>query len=108
MEKRNSCLTIAQIRRHVNFGNNLQEAKQKKVGFYFVTLKWHRSTCYVNWAILIWDPVDVTTLLLYCHLRKSCISVAFAQHTFLCSYVLKLQKSQLFHSFYAELHKGFV
>ena len=76
MEKRNSCLTIAQIRRHVNFGNNLQEAKQKKVGFYFVTLKWHRSTCYVNWAILIWDPVDVTTLLLYCHLRKSCISVA--------------------------------
>ena len=41
-----------------------EKPKQKKVRFYFVTLKWHRSTCYVNWAILIGDPVDVTTLLL--------------------------------------------
>ena len=64
MEKRNNCLTITQIRSHVNFGNNLREAKQKKVRFYFVTLKWHSSTGYVNWAILIGDPVDVTTLLL--------------------------------------------
>ena len=39
-------------------------AKQQKVRFFFVTLKWQRSTCYVNWAILIGDPVDVTTLLL--------------------------------------------
>ena len=62
MEKRNICLTITQIRSHVNFGNSLLEAKPR---FYFVTLKWHtRSTCYVNWAILIGDPVDVTTLLL--------------------------------------------
>ena len=66
MEKRNICLTITQIRSHVNFGNNLREAKaKKKVGFYFVTLIWHISTCYLNWAILIGDPVDVTTLLLY-------------------------------------------
>ena len=45
MEKRNICLTITQIRSHINFGNNLTEAKAKKVIFYFVTLKWHRSTC---------------------------------------------------------------
>ena len=64
MEKRNICLTITQIRSHVNFGNNLREARAKKVRFYFVTLKLHRSTCYVNWAILTGDPVDVTTLLL--------------------------------------------
>ena len=57
-------LTITRFRSHVNFGNNLQEAKTKKVRFYFVTLKWHRSTCYVNWAISMGDPVDVTTLLL--------------------------------------------
>ena len=64
MEKRNICLTTTQIRRHVNFGNNLQKPKQTNVRFYFVTLKWHGSTCYVNWAILIGDQVDVTTLLL--------------------------------------------
>ena len=65
MEKRNICLTITQIRSHVNFGNNLRDAKaKKKVRFYFVTLPWHRSACYVNWAILIGDAVDVTTLLL--------------------------------------------
>ena len=64
MEKRNISLTVTKIRSHVNFGNNLREAKPKKVRFYFITLKWHRSTCYVNWAILIGDPVDVTTLLL--------------------------------------------
>ena len=29
MEKRNVCLTITQIRSHVNFGNNLREAKAK-------------------------------------------------------------------------------
>ena len=62
MEKRSICLT--QIRSHVNFGNNLREARAKYVRFYFVTLKLHRSTCYVNWAILIGDLVDVTTLLL--------------------------------------------
>ena len=70
MEKRNICLTITQIRSHVNFGNNLREAKPKKVRFYFVTLKWHRSTCYVNWTILTGDPVDVTTLLLAVNLQK--------------------------------------
>ena len=64
MEKRSICLTITQIRTHVNFGNNLREARAKKERFYFVTLKWHRSTCYVNLAILIGDPVDVTTLVL--------------------------------------------
>ena len=64
MEKRNICLIITQIRSYVNFGNNLREAKAKKVRLYFVTLKWHRSTCYVNWAILIGNLVDVTTLLL--------------------------------------------
>ena len=64
MEKRDICLTITQIRSHVNFGSNLREAKPKTVRFYFVILKWHRSTCYVNWAILFGDPVDVTTLLL--------------------------------------------
>ena len=57
-------LTITQFRSHINFENNLREAKAKKVRFYFVTLKWLRSTCYVNWAILIGNPVDVTTLLL--------------------------------------------
>ena len=30
MEKRNICLTITQIRSHINFGNNLREAKAKK------------------------------------------------------------------------------
>ena len=64
MEKRSICLTITQIRSHVNFGNNLREARAKKVRFYFVTLKLHGSTCYVNWAILIGDLADVTTLLL--------------------------------------------
>ena len=64
MEKRNICLTVTQIRSHVNFGNNLLEAKPKKVRFCSVTLKWHRLTCYINWAILIGDPADVTTLLL--------------------------------------------
>ena len=65
MEKRNICLSITQIRSHVNFGNSLHKPKQKKVKFYFfITLKWHGSTCYVNWAVLIGDPVDVTTLLL--------------------------------------------
>ena len=64
MEKRSICLTITQIRSHVNFGNNLREARAKKVRFYFVTLKLHGSTCYVNWVFLIGDLVDVTTLLL--------------------------------------------
>ena len=64
MEKRSICLTITQIRSHVNFGNNLRETIAKKVRFNFVTLKLHRSTCYVNWVILIGDLVDVTTLLL--------------------------------------------
>ena len=77
MEKRNICLTITQIRSHVNFGNNLPKAKPKKVRFYFVTLKWHTSTCYLNWAILIGDPVDVTTLLLkqimLCSTRLICL-----------------------------------
>ena len=63
MEKRNICLTFTQIRSHVNFGNNLREAKaKKKIRFYFVILKWHRSTCYVKWAILIGDPADVTKI----------------------------------------------
>ena len=30
MEKRNICLTVIQIRSHVNFGNNLREAKAEK------------------------------------------------------------------------------
>ena len=41
---------------------NLREAKPEKVRFYFVTLKWHRPTCYVNWAILTGDPVDVNNI----------------------------------------------
>ena len=49
--------TIAQIRSHVNSENNFREARAKKVRFYFVTLKLHESTCYVNWAILIRDLV---------------------------------------------------
>ena len=64
MEKWSISSTITQIRSNVNFGNNLGGARAKKVRFYFVTLKWHRSTCYINWAILIGDPADVTTLLL--------------------------------------------
>ena len=64
LRKKGTFVTITQIRSHVNFGNSLREAKARKVRFYFVTLKWHRSTCYVNWVILIGDPVDVTTLLL--------------------------------------------
>ena len=64
MEKRNICLSVTQIRSHVNFGNNLREAKPKNVRCYFVTPKWHRSTCCVNWSVLIGDPVDATTLLL--------------------------------------------
>ena len=63
MAKRSICSTITQVRSNVNFGNNLREARAKKVRFYFVTLKWHRTTCYVNWAILTGDPVDVKTLL---------------------------------------------
>ena len=42
----------------------MRSQSKKKVRFYFVTLKLHGSTCYVNWAILIGDLVDVTTLLL--------------------------------------------
>ena len=64
MENRNICLTITQIRSHVNFGNNLRKAKQKNVRFYSVTLKWERSTSYVNLGIFTGDPVDVTILLL--------------------------------------------
>ena len=55
---------IKQIRSHVNFENKLREARAKKVRFYFVTLKLRGSTCYVSWAILIEDLVDVKTLLL--------------------------------------------
>ena len=44
----------------------IYKPKQKQVRFYFVTLKWPRSTCYVNWAILIGDPVGVTALLQCC------------------------------------------
>ena len=57
VEKWNIYLTMTQIKSHVNFGNNLLKAKAKKVRFYFVTQKWHRSICYVNWAILIVDSV---------------------------------------------------
>ena len=84
MEKRNICLTIAQIRSHVNFGKNLREAKTKDVRFYFVTLKWHRSTFYVNWAILIGVPVDVTTLLL-CTGDLQLTSGSEGRHTYLVS-----------------------
>ena len=60
-------LTITQIRSHVNFGNNLREARAKKVRFFFFFFCYTEMaymTCYINWAILIGDPVDVTTLLL--------------------------------------------
>ena len=32
-------------------------SKAIKEGFYFATLKWHRLTCYLSWAVLIGDPV---------------------------------------------------
>ena len=35
MENRNICLTIIQIRNHVNFGDNLPEAKAKKCKILF-------------------------------------------------------------------------
>ena len=35
MEKRNIFLTITQIRSHINFGNNLREAKAKKGNILF-------------------------------------------------------------------------
>ena len=38
MEKRNICLTITQIRSHVNFGNNLQEAKANKILFCYTEM----------------------------------------------------------------------
>ena len=75
MEKRNICFTFTQIRSNVNFGNNLREAKAKKGNIFFVTLKWHRSTCYVNWAMLIGDPVDVTTLLLRSHICQGYLQI---------------------------------
>ena len=42
MEKRNICLTITQIRRHINFGNNLQKPKQKKckILFCYTEMAW--------------------------------------------------------------------
>ena len=84
MEKMNICLTITQIRSHVNFGNNLREAKAKKGKICFVTLKWHRLTCYVNWAILIGNLVDVTTLLLTffstSNIRNAWVSIMFRSH----------------------------
>ena len=46
-KKRSICLTITQIGSHVNFGNNLWEARAKKVRFYFVALKC-RLTCYIT------------------------------------------------------------
>ena len=63
MEKRNICLSMTKIRSHVSFANNLREA-QAKQGKILVALKWNRSTCYLKLAILIGDPVGVTTLLL--------------------------------------------
>ena len=73
MEKRSICLIVTKIKSQVSFGNNLREARAKKGRFYFVTLKWYRSTCYAKWAILIGDPVDVTTLLLaYPQSAKQC------------------------------------
>ena len=37
--------------------SRLLHSKAIKEGFHFATLKWHRLTCYLNWAILIGDPV---------------------------------------------------
>ena len=36
--------------------SRLLHSKAIKEGLHFATLKWHRLTCYLNWAILIWDP----------------------------------------------------
>ena len=63
MEKRSLCLNITQIK-SFKLWKQFTRSQSKKVRFYFVTLKWHRSTCYVNWAILTGDLIDVTTLLL--------------------------------------------
>ena len=38
------------------FKSRLLHSKAIKEGFHFATLKWHRLTCYLNWAILIGDP----------------------------------------------------
>ena len=35
------------------FQSRLLHSKDIKEGFHFATLKWHRLTCYLNWAILI-------------------------------------------------------
>ena len=35
------------------FQSRLLHSKAIKEGFHFATLKWHRLTCYLNWAILI-------------------------------------------------------
>ena len=79
MEKRNICLTITQIRSHVSFGNIYEKPNQNsKILFcYTELLKWHRSTYYINWAILIGDLVDVTTLFLLFRIRSrySCQSL---------------------------------
>ena len=39
------------------FQSCLLHSKAIKEGFNFATLKWHRLTYYLNWAILIGDPV---------------------------------------------------
>ena len=39
------------------FQSCLLHSKAIKEGFHFATLKWHRLTCYLNWAILIGDLV---------------------------------------------------
>ena len=52
----NSKIQIALIIHRSNdkkFQSRLLHSKAIKEGFHFATLKWHRLTCYLNWAILI-------------------------------------------------------
>ena len=37
--------------------SRLLHSKATKEGFHFASLIWHRLTRYLNWAILIGDPV---------------------------------------------------
>ena len=62
--KWNTFLVIAKVRSQLNLGHNPLQDKAIKVWFKYVTLKLQGLTCYVNWAILIGDPADLTTLLL--------------------------------------------
>ena len=56
-------------------------------------MKWH-GTCYVNWAILIGDQADVTTLLLHV---SDIISIVLVENKFqfLDSQIIKFVDQQI-------------